>query len=151
MSKKEKDSPCLYYSYSEKTIVVSDDYGVRGEYTGSTETETISKLTGVSREKPQGYLWRYVPVKDAKSEEEIGDQVSVVVVIYSTGGTFSYESGRLTVEGIYLDHDRACKVAKSIRDETYKDYGPWQGYFESLQEVYVQLEDVNNVPRVTRF
>lgn len=148
MSKsKKKPELNLFCSYEEHSQVISDTRGEDGPYSGHAETSTTSSLIGVHKDKPGGCYYYLVPVKDWDGKTE-PKKVFAVCVHYSTGDTFSHESGLLAIEGLYMSMDAASKVAQQIRDNTYKDYGAWQGYFESLEQVYVQTEDVGEPKKV---
>ena len=92
-----------------------------------------------------------------------GDIVFVVVVVYSTGGTFGRDEGNSQAVGVYKDPARAKKVAQAIENNSEsnasnnyippKAYtihvdgeeiycGSWVGYFESLERVVVETEVV---------
>jgi hypothetical protein len=92
-----------------------------------------------------------------------GDVVFVVVVVYSTGGTFGRDEGCTEVVNVYKDPKQAKKVAKAIEDNSQfcpgSSYNPprsytievdgesiycgsWVGYFESLDSVHVETEIV---------
>jgi hypothetical protein len=141
----------LFVSYSEKTHIVEDTYGEAGEYTGYTESSTNASVTSVARNKPEHYLYKVATIKDLVKGDTVPEQIHVLVVKYSDGGTFSTTSGCLYIEGLYADYEAAAKVAKSIRDGSYSDYGPWQGYFASLDDLYVQAETIAEHAKITQF
>lgn len=64
---------------------------------------------------------------------EVGSTVHVVVVRYTTGGTFGRTLGAWSILGVYPDAEKANAVVKSVEDDTYPGYKCWQGYFESLE------------------
>lgn len=92
-----------------------------------------------------------------------GDTVFVVVVVYSTGGTFGRDEGLASVVNVYKDPAQAKKVAQAIESNSEstpsnnysppREYtisvdgeeiycGSWVGYFESLERVVVETEVV---------
>ena len=116
------------------------------------DTDASWTFNYVSIVEEKGYLDLVVPFEVKK-----GDDVWVVVAIYSTGDSFGHDD-HACVEYIdaFLDKHkaRACrdaveKTRKSWDDRTDKDvswiredntvgkldYVPWNGYFESLDEV----------------
>ena len=67
----------------------------------------------------------------------IDKDIFVIVVRYSTGGTFGNTDGAWHVEGAYTKIEEANKIVKSIEDDTYCRYKPWSGYFERLSDIEV--------------
>lgn len=65
----------------------------------------------------------------------------VVIVIYSTGDTFSHTTGETFVEGVYGTYEEAKEVSRKIKEGEYGDgkdlYLPWTGYFEDLEDVLI--------------
>lgn len=75
---------------------------------------------------------------DVDFKVKVGAEVDVVVVRYTTGGTFGRTLGYWYIEGIYPKGKQAEKVSKSIYNGTYEGYKPWVGYFESLEQVEIE-------------
>lgn len=86
-----------------------------------------------------------------------GDVVFVVVVVYTTGGTFGQTSGNTQVVAVFNDADKAVRLEEVIREDNKKNRssfkniefegmsiypGSWKGYFESLDDVKVETEVV---------
>lgn len=68
----------------------------------------------------------------------VGKQVSLVVVKYQSGDTFGTSHGNVHFEGCYPTQKHAEAVARKIRHDSYEGYAPWKGYFERLEEVYIE-------------
>lgn len=86
-----------------------------------------------------------------------GDNVFVVVAVYTTGGTFGQTRGNTEVVGVYDTADKALFVKNLIMDDyqnnrlgsnsiTFEKQdiytGSWKGYFESLEAVHTETEVV---------
>lgn len=80
---------------------------------------------------------------DVNFEPQKGQFVYVLVVIYSSGGTFGRNYGNGCIVGVYKTPEEAAEVEKTIYDKTYpQEYPPWVGYFESLEDVKIECERV---------
>lgn len=87
---------------------------------------------------------------------KVGDEVFVVVAVYSTGDSFGHDAGaNVEVLGIYKSCGKAkkaklaadeCKdsnlVVKTESGKNLELYCPWNGYFESLDYVEVLARTV---------
>lgn len=65
------------------------------------------------------------------------DEVYLVSVRFTDGDTFGRREGAWYLEGIYSTPEQAAEVEKAIREKTYEGYKPWEGYFETLQDVEI--------------
>jgi hypothetical protein len=72
-------------------------------------------------------------VVDVDFPVEIGMKVYVVVVRYTTGGTFIRTKGAWNILGVFPDSKKAGDMVTSVYNDTYSGYKCWQGYFESLE------------------
>lgn len=72
---------------------------------------------------------------DVSFEPKVEQEVYVVVVRYTTGGTFGRTLGAWYIEGVYEHQGQADKVVKAIEKDKYQGYKPWIGYFEHLESV----------------
>lgn len=70
----------------------------------------------------------------------------VVIVRYSSGGTFGTTHGNWHIQGAYKSYVKAEKVEIAISNSKGKyaegNYNPWQGYFESLEKVTIERLDI---------
>jgi len=62
-----------------------------------------------------------------------------VVVRYTTGDTFGTSSGNWEKIGCYNNLKEAREVKKSIEDGTYEGYKCWDGYFEELEDIEINI------------
>ena len=62
------------------------------------------------------------------------DKVFLCVVYYSSGDTFGRSFGNFHIVGAYSTYDDAKEVSRNIDKLKYK---PWEGYFETLEDVKV--------------
>lgn len=138
----------IYANFKESPEIISDTYGENGPYTGYREDSLNREFIGVSIEKPNSYLAEELEVDDSVKE---GDFLHFVCVEYSDGGTFGTTHGYLDIEGAYTDLKKADKVAKSIRNDNYRAFKPWRGYFASLNSVYIQTESLTRLPKRTYY
>lgn len=84
-----------------------------------------------------------------------GSAVFPVVVRYSTGDTFGRNDGNISVVGVYQNAVTASEIEHAIWDD-YREHGgdfttlkvageeiytgTWKGYFEYLEDVFVETE-----------
>lgn len=70
----------------------------------------------------------------------------LVIVRYSSGSTFGTTHGHWHIEGAYKGYAKAEKVeiaiSKGQGKYAEKNCNPWQGYFESLEEVTIERLDI---------
>jgi len=75
-----------------------------------------------------------------------GQTVYIVLARYSTGDSFGNSEGHGCIVGIYKNEKDAQAIIDSVSDETYYEkvekYPPWKGYFESLQDIFVESKVV---------
>ena len=94
----------------------------------------------------EGNRWEdYIEVSDG--DFNIGDEVHLVVVVYSTGCTFGFDNGRcVEILSAHKDYNNAVLAEKIVEGaethcnlpDGYKlTYLPWKGYFESLDYVSI--------------
>lgn len=125
----EKPQAYLWFTYSETRT---------GGQAINPEDEDIEfSLRGCynAAEKISEWLKEQV---DLNFKVKVGDEVHVVVVRYTTGGSFGRTMGAWYIEGVYKTAKKADKVEKAIWSGKYKGHKPWVGYFEKLE--YVQIE-----------
>ncbi len=148
----------LYIYYEEECVSSHSDYGHDGDYTGSTEESFNYKITGVSlKPKASAYYETYENEFNLKK----GDVGYLIVVRYSTGGTFSSSSGKGHIEKMCQTAEKANQIKNLIladdkhyrnnrhgagielkapiycNENSYKGYKCWQGYFERLEDVEI--------------
>ena len=141
---------------SAHVVVHGDDYTVEGSWDPNDEwdrPDTEFSYSGVdvyaSTESDEAKLSSFysdlfnVDVKP-------GDEVFVVLCKYSTGDTFGNDGGRIIVMDVLTDSDKADRLveqlsAVNVRDYSYSAtiegknyYLPWSGYFEYLEDLFVE-------------
>jgi hypothetical protein len=120
----------LYVEYIESTRVVKKG---EGTWRDGERRECDFKVIRVTTYEPPSAYYEEFEVSDV----EIEDAVSVVVVRYSDGDTFSRTTGHGAIVGVYKTLKEARKVEGSIRDDSYDGYQCWKGYFARLEDVEI--------------
>lgn len=144
----------LYLHYNQYEHVIHDDLGKNGPYSGSYEYRSTYENISI-RLNNKGYDYR-----SYHTDEEIkkGDTVHVIYCIYSTGDTFGrHHSGGIEIMYVtkneadanavykalnnYKRPARAWTSASNISTSTgeISMYIPWDGYFESLDELHYEI------------
>ena len=140
----------LYIDFESRSTTISDDYGCNGPYTGFRETETTIDVNGLLRESEE----TFGETVDVSDETYKADAGWLVVVRYSTGGTFSREHGRYEFVAVFNNVREAKALAKEIQkdNDSSKKFSftpqtknvayneihcSWKGYFERLENVEV--------------
>lgn len=113
-------------------------------------TSTSHNIRGIKLSKAGDLEVSFKPI--------IGQTYFLLYVLYSTGDSFGHDSGNIEFIGLYRtdevakrnaerirksreDYEKKCDVASfSVELETgagklYKTNTPWNGYFESLEDV----------------
>jgi hypothetical protein len=143
MKSQKKDFKVIY----ESNIVSETSSGKRfGSWSREIDFNVISFTLGV----PSQPDWHWIGVSDLDAnKDEIPEEMYCVYVRYSGGDTFGSSSGNGQIVGLYKDKELAHALAKSIADHP-KDWKPgsqfnksfypkWDGYFERLESVEVEL------------
>ena len=121
----------LFVDYEQvDTDEAEDDSDSRDTYIDVT---FLNVYRAMGPDAPFFYSSAIVDRKTHESEE-----VCLVVVRYTTGDTFGTTHGAWAIEGIYSTPTEADKVVQKIQQKTYSGYKPWEGYFERLEEVYIE-------------
>ena len=142
MAKKKKkqeevDRWTLYLTYDESRSGGEVCEGQENDPWPCYEDENIDfSLTRCNKESKNA-AWAKESI-EVTFQPKVGSTVWVVVVRYSTGGTFGRTNGAWTILGIYEHLDEAKKVEASVHDNTYPGYKCWVGYFEHLERVEVE-------------
>lgn len=131
----------LYVEYDEEvSSVISDTQGEDGPYSGFREDVYDYSIGSVKINKPKSYQYEEMILQT--NDTVLPSTVYVVIVRYSTGDTFSHSSGRGTIEGVYETEGEANKIKNAINTDQYKGYASWKGYFESLEDCYVEAFEI---------
>jgi hypothetical protein len=115
-----------------------------GEQYGEWETEYDNTVTKISRNKDLLQNWNF---EECKVPDEVYDApfLYLVVVTYSTGDTFGRSSGNTAIAYITEDPEEAVKIRDDLNlgknpsndAKCPKGYCPWDGYFESMDDVSI--------------
>lgn len=82
-----------------------------------------------------------------------GDVVHVVIAEYSTGDTFGRSGGQVSVMDVFTENHDAVELWKflskvkdefSVKHNGQDYYIPWNGYFESLEDLDIRTLVVQN-------
>jgi len=120
-------------------------------YCSRSDEHTEVSFLGAHKDKDSiGAYCNYTEV-EVDFEPKKGDIVYFLVVRYQTGDTFGASYGNWETIGCYDNADQAVEIEKSIEVGTYgkdeeKDdyclYHTWEGYFESLESVDIEVFEV---------
>jgi hypothetical protein len=127
----------LYYTYRENRYIVEDTLGKDGPYSGYRETSCDWELLAVMRTPPRDPYHSYL-----EFEGELSDRVFCVVARYSDGDTFSTTTGLGTVAAMVGTRGEAEEIKEQIEKGTWEGYSCWGGYFNSLEGVTVERQEV---------
>jgi hypothetical protein len=73
---------------------------------------------------------------DLDWEPDTGDQVYLVIAVWSTGCSFGHQAGEYSeVFGGFKTWEEANQKLKDVKVQPYR---PWEGYFESLDSIEVE-------------
>ena len=95
--------------------------------------------------------WKNAYLKDtALYQEEVKidfdpnqkEHVYSVVVRYSSGDTFGNSYGNWQMIGVYKSGDEAQNMIKMISEGRYKGPKLWDGYFEELEDIELNVHHV---------
>lgn len=137
--------------------IIDDEYtqitreADRNDEWGADDTATSHHIRGFKVTEAKQY-WDLIVGYDVKPEVAY----YLVYVLYSTGDSFSHHTGRITFIDMYQTIEEAEKAVKVIEkgvndDDKYsinyidnsgndaKMYCPWIGYFESLEDVNIEI------------
>lgn len=122
--------------YSESEYTLSDDREADGDY-GYTESQIEFHPNELTLENPDTYNSECI---DVPFEVNEGDEITVVIVIYTDGGTFGQTHGYHSVVGAYKTVKEAEQVAKDVYDNRQsgydnRNYKPWLGYLSYIDEI----------------
>lgn len=126
-----------------------------GEQYGDWREEYSYEGLAVYKSSLQGEFGVYTRSIDTDFEPEVGQVVYPVVVLFGTGNSFGNSSGNVHIVGVYDNQDKAERLRKAIQDTYSSGREPsfdfegeninaytWTGYFESLENVFVESEIV---------
>lgn len=151
--KKKEEKPKLFVFYSQTE---SGGGIVEGqEDTDWPEYDPVyreHKLEGISLEPRKQVSWANCDdAVEVDFKPHYGNEVWLVRVIYDSGSTFGRSFGHVAFVGIYQDEDKADSIAKSIRNDFYEGYKPWEGYFERLDHIEVTRHVIGDVEISKRY
>ena len=127
-------------AYGEQTVEPSDDGWSRGD------TSTSWDFGRVLINQPKG--WSYETIETGQ-DFSVGDEVHLVVVVYSTGDSFGWDyGGRCEIMSAHKNIDNATESMRILEKggkcpiilpDGYeiRYYLPWDGYFESLDYITI--------------
>lgn len=145
-----------------KIRVINDHYqthhehrGGTGQYEGFTETAYSNRVRGlvaVTQTKNGRSEWYDF---ETDLDVNVGDEVYLVYVIYSTGSTFGRAEGMIKFIDIFTDKDEARALEEAIYRQNDRDiimyinsgvekecYCSWNGYFEALQSAEAERFEI---------
>lgn len=138
----------IYVNYEEYGESSHESHG-DGEWDCSWSYDGSFNVTGVVLENPAGFSYETLNVNWDASP---GEEVYVLTMIYSTGDSFGYASGKGEVLWVFKDFDVAKNAAKRLREQedeysvkiedetgqTIQLSNPGSGYFESVEEIRLE-------------
>jgi hypothetical protein len=137
----------LYYTYTEHSTggeVLSDE-----RWSSRAPTYITWQLKDVFTKEP-----KHTPYYDEITVKGVDDIKNVeyfyfVIARYSDGDTFGQSEGHCTVVNVLTDGEEAYALAQRVNEgkDTEKDFAPqcykcWNGYFQSLEECFVEVRRV---------
>ena len=139
---KKKTRHSVYVSYKENRR----GGGIREEEIGEAwpnyeDTDVDWYLTGISVEHPEDPYHDEVEV-DFIPEEHVGKEVYAIVARYSDGDTFSRTNGLGYPVAVGLTSEEADGILEAVKQDTYKGYKPWKGYFSRLETVEIHTSSL---------
>ena len=146
---------------TNKLFVSTETQTVRDYHDGETygSWERVENYLGskVALEGKGSIGWFSEEV-EVSFEPKVGQWVFVVIVQYSSGDSFGNSSGNISIAGVYDTPDKAAQVRQAILEDeknnphSYESLeipgeasiypGDWKGYFESLEDVRIEMEAV---------
>lgn len=141
-----------------KLYIYTEESSYGGEAESDEEwchySDVVLEVTfhGVSR-KPRE---EFFPTGSFEVEDDVfnAERVFLVIPRYYSGGTFGRTCGYWCVEGVFKTPEEAEALAKAIRGKDYKsktrDYLPWVGYFEGLEDVEIHSFPIKDDVSQTR-
>lgn len=140
MSKNVKST--LFVGYKEGYLSGGQAINPEDRWSSHEDEYRYFDLEGVWLDREEA-PWLIESV-DVNFKPKKGQFVYVLVVIYSSGGTFGKSYGNGCIVGIYEKPEEAAKIEETIYNGTYSDnnYAPWVGYFETLENVKIECERI---------
>lgn len=144
-SKKQKEYE-IWLGYNE--LVKGGDPISDKDYSDCTDKYTSIIWNNAAYFKdPNTWESEHVEIEFDPAQKE---HVYAVIVYYESGDTFGHSYGNWCVDGVYATAGEAAKIIKNIQyDEDhngekkfkskYKKHKPWRGYFESLENIDLQI------------
>ena len=125
----------LYLMYDE--LFTEDDDGGDPNEPWSDRPTSHCTFTPTGLYSENSPIWNETLDVDF-DPKSIGDQeVFIVIVTYSSGDTFGHSTGNWHIERATLSREEAVRLCQSIKDNSYVGYKPWEGYFETLEDVEI--------------
>lgn len=132
-----REDRTLYYTYEQHCTYSKEPEEQWGEW----ETHYEWSLGRVFTKSPQGFTPYWNTVELDKPVEP-NSKVYLVVVRYSSGNTFGRSEGNGTIAGIYTTLEQASEARELVEQDKWPGYAPWNGYFESLESVSIEVRVV---------
>lgn len=141
----KKSKSYLYYVYEKSStggeICAGDENSEWPSYEDEYVDVDLPSIIYLKNEKDEAKLPWTRERFEVPEGIKVGDILYLVVVRYTTGGTFGCTQGEVGFEGLYVHKGQASKIVQSIKDDKYfvkNKYAFWKGYFESLESVSIQ-------------
>lgn len=139
-------------AYIKTSIRTIEDYWDGEQYGDWREEYSYEGLTVYASEQG-GQFGTYTVGVKTDFEPKAGQVVYPVVVLYGSGNSFGHSSGNVQIVAVYDNEEKAERLRKTIQDnyasgrESSFDFEgeniysyTWTGYFECLENVFVETE-----------
>lgn len=143
-SKKTVEPVRLYIEYnSTESGGEPDDPTDR--WTSHADTIKEVEFIRLHRQQPQ-HRFFYDSIEVSNPDLVKLDKLYLAVVRYSTGSTFGHTEGEWFIVGVAPTYQIAEEMLKeatkpSVKGD-YRNYKPWEGYFESLTDTEIHTMEV---------
>ena len=145
--------PNIKVQYDTRSYTIEEGDGSGERYSWQGVTGANHSIMGVEQVDDD----RYGDLSTS-FDVEVGEQYYLLYVLYSTGCSFSRSEGEIEFVGLYKDPaiakenaDRIWKKARKDGERSfsvnliaedgqeYQLHTPWEGYFERLEDVRIEL------------
>ena len=133
----------LYVEYKEH--VSGGEAKSNDEWTDYEDTYKEVTFIRLHREQPK-HIFFYDSIEVSNKDLLLLDSLYLAVVRYSTGDTFGHTEGAWALVGVAPTY----KIAELMLEEAtkptekgdYRNYRPWEGYFEEFTNTEIHKLDV---------
>lgn len=132
----------LYFKYYERHYGGEICEGQENSSWPNHEDEEVEwSLLTCHLNKPE--QWPYVSGElKFKITPKLNEELYVLYVRYTTGGSFMITHGVWHIVGVYRNRKKAERTKRMIENDRYSGYTPWKGHFEYLESCEIESMSV---------